>query len=288
MVAAALDSIQPRAVHIATEGPIGWAARALCLQRAIAFTTSYHTAFPQYLRARAPIPEALSYAVLRRFHNSGYGVMTATESLRQELAARGFRHLLHWSRGVDLDLFHPALRARPEANPPRFLYVGRIAVEKNIEAFLSLDLPGEKHVVGDGPDLPRLKSLFPKVFFYGALAGQELACAFANADVFVFPSRTDTFGLVLLEAMASGTPVAAYPCAGPIDVVRSAKVGALDNDLRAAALRALSLDRRDCRAYAQAYSWQASAQQFAANVQSGIDRHQRRQNALQDFRRRTA
>jgi glycosyltransferase involved in cell wall biosynthesis len=214
--------------------------------------------------------------------------MTATESLRRDLSARGFGPILHWSRGVDLELFHPAQRARPDTSVPGFLYVGRIAVEKNIEAFLALDLPGEKHVVGDGPDLARLKTAFPDARFHGALSGQALARAFASADVFVFPSRTDTFGLVLLEALASGTPVAAYPCMGPIDVVRSPKVGALDDDLRAAVLRALSLNRQDCRAYAENFSWAASARQFADNVHAGVERHRRRQGARQDFRRRTA
>lgn len=264
----AFDEHLPEGVHIATEGPIGLAARRLCLRRGIPFTTSYHTQFPQYLRARLPIPESLAYAWLRRFHNAGDGIMTATRSLDEELTRNGFGPLMRWPRGVDTDLFHP--RAASVLNLPRpiFLTVGRVAVEKNLNAFLSLDLPGSKVVIGDGPALPDLRRQFPQARFLGVLHGKALAEAYASADAFVFPSRTDTFGLVLVEALASGLPVAAYPVMGPRDIITSGAVGVLDEDLRAAALGALTLKPEACVAFARQYSWDASAAQFARNMMS--------------------
>jgi len=259
-----IDAFEPDCLHIATEGPLGLTAAAIAKQRRFAFTTAYHTRFPEYLQARMGVPTGLLYALLRRFHAGGAGMLVATESLRDELARRGFRHIVLWSRGVDLGEFQPSLHA--PNTPPVFLYVGRVAVEKNIRAFLELDLPGRKRVVGDGPLLAQLRHDFPDVAFAGALHGAALAAAYAEADVFVFPSRTDTFGLVVLEALACGTPVAAYPVTGPKDVFAnaSAAIGALDEDLRAACLTALSASRAACRAHAERFSWSACAATFAA------------------------
>jgi glycosyltransferase involved in cell wall biosynthesis len=258
----------PDAVHIATEGPLGWAMRGICRVRGWRFTTSFHTRFPEYLHARTRIPTALSWAVMRGFHEAGAGTFCATPSLAAELAARGFSRVVPWSRGVDLARFRPDAARHGEAEPweglprPIFLYAGRIAVEKNIEAFLALDLPGTKVVVGDGPQRAALERRFPAAHFTGYRENGALARAYAAADVFVFPSRTDTFGLVLLEALASGTPVAAYPVTGPLDVIGTAPVGALDEDLAAACRAALGADRAACRAHAEHFSWAACARRF--------------------------
>ncbi len=262
-----LEAFRPEAVHIATEGPIGWALRNLCVRRGLPFTTSYHTRFPEYLAARAPIPLALGYAVMRRFHRPSRGVMVATPTLRRELEGRGFRNVADWSRGVDTDLFKP--RNDPAVDLPRpvCLYVGRVAVEKNLEAFLKLDLIlGSKLVVGDGPQLAELKGRFPKAHFVGAKQGEELARHYASADVFVFPSRTDTYGLVMLEALASGLPVAAFPVPGPLDVVDGHGIGVLDEDLAYAVERALAIPPERCRAHALKFSWKACAEQFLRNL----------------------
>ncbi|PWS38405.1 alpha-mannosyltransferase [Falsiroseomonas bella] len=262
------EAFAPDAVHIATEGPLGWAMRRICLKRGWRFTTSFHTRFPEYLHARTRIPTAWSWAVMRRFHEAGSGTFCATPSLARELAGQGFTHVVPWSRGVDLARFRPdaAAHGAPEtweALPrPIFLYAGRVALEKNIGAFLALDLPGSKVVVGDGPQRAALQKRFPHAHFAGYRENGALARAYAQADVFVFPSRTDTFGLVLLEALASGTPVAAYPVTGPLDVIGETPVGALDEDLRAACLRALGTDRARCRAHAEQYSWEACASRF--------------------------
>ena len=265
----AIEAARPDAVHIATEGPIGYAVRRWCLGEGRPFTTSYHTRFPEYVAARAPIPKGFSYAVLRRFHNAGAGCMAATPSLAAELVRHGFKNVMAWSRGVDSASFRP----RPEAPPfnlprPVFLFVGRVAVEKNIGAFLDLDLPGSKVVVGDGPALARLRTAHPEVLFTGILTGEALARAYARADAFVFPSRTDTYGIVLLEALASGVPVAAYPVAGPADVISSSGVGVLGEDLRAAALAALDIPRARCREFALRHDWTACARQFLENIVS--------------------
>ena len=254
------------AVHIATEGPLGWAARRFCLRHGWPFTTSFHTRFPEYIQARTGLPPSWAYAVMRRFHAPAAGVMVATESLRQELEARGFVNLKRWSRGVDTELFKPSQTPLYDVPGPIFLNVGRVAVEKNIEAFLKLDLPGTKVVVGDGPQLGRLRKEYPAVVFTGAKMGEELARHYAAADVFVFPSRTDTFGLVLLEALAAGLPVAAYPVPGPLDVINGSPVGVLDEDLSAAAVRALEIPRAHCRDYALGFSWQRCAEQFLSYV----------------------
>jgi glycosyltransferase involved in cell wall biosynthesis len=262
-----MEAAQPDAVHITTEGPIGYAVRRWCLTERRPFTTCYHTKFPEYLAARIPVPLSFSYAALRRFHNSGQGCMVATASLEKTLEERGFRNLMRWSRGVDSELFHPRNGTIfPNLPRPVFIFVGRVAVEKNIGAFLSLDLPGSKVVVGDGPALPHLKNAHPEATFTGILTGEELAAAYASGDVFVFPSRTDTFGMVLLEALASGMPVAAYPVTGPSDVIGAAPVGVLDEDLRSAALRALDIPRQACRDFALGLTWRACAQQFLDNV----------------------
>ncbi|WP_114087721.1 glycosyltransferase family 1 protein [Thalassospira profundimaris] len=262
-----IDAMQPVAIHIATEGPLGQAARAYCLKRKLPFSTAYHTRFPEYLHARTKLPLSISYRGMRRFHGKSQSVMVATESLRDELKNWGFENLHIWSRGVDLDLFHPREDASFGNFPkPHWLFVGRVAVEKNIGHFLDLDLPGTKFVVGDGPQLNDLKHKFPKAQFLGKKTGEDLAIAFASADVFVFPSKTDTFGLVILEALASGTPVAVFPVQGPADIVRDTKAGAINDDLRQAALDALKLDRNDARALAEHYSWHNSAQQFLHNL----------------------
>jgi len=261
-----LDALDPDAVHIATEGPLGLAARRWCLRRGRAFTTSYHTQFPEYVRARFPIPLGISYAFLRWFHGKAAHTLVATPSLRASLEARGFRNLAYWSRGVDTDLFRPRDEPCPDLPRPIWLYFGRVSVEKGIEDFLALDLPGTKLVVGDGPAAGALQSRYPDAVFTGYRFGEELARHVACADVFVFPSRTDTFGLVLIEAMACGVPVAAYPVTGPIDVIANGVTGVLSEDLRAAALAALKLDRGACREHALRYTWEAATHQFIATL----------------------
>jgi glycosyltransferase involved in cell wall biosynthesis len=255
----------PEIIHIATEGPLGWAMRGICRRNKWPFTTAFHTRFPEYLQARTRIPADWSWRVMRRFHETGAGTFAATASLREELAKRGFTKIRAWTRGVDLEKFNPASRDEWSGLPrPIFLYAGRVAIEKNIEAFLTLDLPGSKVVVGDGPALPALRQKFPDVTFTGYRENGALARSYAGADVFVFPSRTDTFGLVLLEALAAGTPVAAFPVTGPIDVITDERVGALDEDLRTACLKALNCDRSIARSHAEAWSWDACVAQFRA------------------------
>ncbi|MDG3442318.1 glycosyltransferase family 4 protein [Nitrospirillum amazonense] len=261
-----IDEIAPDAIHIATEGPLGLAARRYCLRRRIPFTTAYHTRFPEYVRDRFPIPLRLSYALVRRFHAPASAVMVATPSIENDLVDRGFRNIKRWSRGVDTDLFRPREKDFLPFPRPIFMYVGRVAVEKNIEAFLSLDLPGTKVVVGGGPQLDELKAKYPAAQFVGPKHGEELAKHYAAGDVFVFPSRTDTFGLVLLEALASGVPVAAYPVPGPLDVLAGSDVAVLDEDLRKAALAALEIPGDKCRRHALTFSWSASAAQFLNNL----------------------
>jgi glycosyltransferase involved in cell wall biosynthesis len=252
-------------IHIATEGPIGLMTRRYCRKRRWPFTTSYHTRFPEYVSARVPVPESWCYSLQRRFHNGSAGTFVATPSLAADLNARGFERLMLWSRGVDTELFRPR-NVRLFGEGPVFLYVGRIAVEKNIKAFLDLDLPGRKVLVGGGPQADELKRLYPDVLFAGHCEGEALAQAYASADVFVFPSLTDTFGLVLLEALASGVPVAAYPAPGPLDVITDPRAGVLSGNLQEAALRALELDRTAARAHALRYRWENSARQFIENV----------------------
>lgn len=264
-----IEAYAPDALHIATEGPLGLSARAWATKRGCAFTTAFHTRFPEYVQARTGLPAAALYPGFRWFHRAGQGIMVATESLRADLQQRGFERIRPWSRGVDLDLFNPGDRDRFEGLArPVFVYVGRVAVEKNIRAFLTLALPGSKVVVGGGPQLAQLKRDFPTVTFTGPRYGAALSRSYAGADVFVFPSLTDTFGLVILEALASGTPVAAFPVTGPKDVLANAaaKVGALNTDLRAACLEALEADRAACRAYAERFSWRACAETFLSHL----------------------
>lgn len=263
----------PDAVHIATEGPLGWAARSICLKHKFPFTTSYHTQYPEYVHARFWfIPLWAGYKVMRAFHDKSGRVMVATPTMMDVLEDRGFKNVTAWSRGVDTELFHPDKRGRAEsplAGLPRpiWLYVGRVAVEKNIDKFLALDLPGSKVVVGDGPQREELARRFPDAVFAGSRFGEELASCYADADVFVFPSLTDTFGLVILEAMATGTPVAAYIAPGPKDLIPGSGAGAISEDLKSACLEALKIDRAAARAYAEKFSWRACAEEFLRNLQ---------------------
>jgi glycosyltransferase involved in cell wall biosynthesis len=256
----------PHALHIATEGPLGLAARRYCIKHQMRFTTSYHTQFPQYLRARFPIPLAASYWALHRFHGAAVRCMVSTVSLRDDLAARGFDNLASWRRGVDTQVFRPGAKDFLSLPRPIAAYVGRVAVEKNIEAFLKMAWDGSKIVIGDGPARNRLQTQYPQTRFTGFRFGEDLAAHLAAADVMVFPSRTDTFGLVNLEAMACGVPVAAYPVTGPIDVIDDGVSGALDEDLARAARRALTLDPVRCREQALRFGWDASAREFEGNL----------------------
>ena len=261
-----LAEFAPDSIHIATEGPLGFAARRYCLRNRKSFTTSYHTQFPAYIRKRFPIPESWTWLFVRWFHNAAQCTLAPTPAIVEELRAHGFRNPVVWGRGVDTELFRPSDAARDPRSGPVFLYVGRVAVEKNLAAFAGLDLPGRKIIVGDGPDLPNLRRNHPDCTFTGYKFGEELAAIMASADVFVFPSRTDTFGLVMLEAMACGVPVAAYPVAGPIDVVHDGVTGVLHEDLRTACEGALKLDRQACRDYALAHSWARCSHQFASHL----------------------
>jgi glycosyltransferase involved in cell wall biosynthesis len=262
-----IDAFHPDAIHIATEGTMGMSARAICIKRKIPFTTSFHTRFPEYVHARFPfISEKVVYRFLRWFHDPAEAMMVATPSLEAELRGHGFHNLKLWSRGVDVDTFRPIPDATLPYPKPIWLYVGRIAVEKNIEAFLRLDLPGTKVVVGDGPARAQLAQSYPETKFVGSKTGEDLVRHYAASDVFVFPSLTDTFGLVLLEALACGVPVAGYPVQVPKDVIGDAPVGALDDDLRAACLQALEVPRDAARAFALSRSWRACTEQFLTNL----------------------
>jgi glycosyltransferase involved in cell wall biosynthesis len=266
LVRKAVEAFAPQALHIATEGPLGIAARRHCLARGMRFTTSYHTQFPQYLRARFPIPLAVSYWALRRFHAAGTRCMVSTRTLRRDLEERGFRTLASWQRGVDTEIFKPRRKDFLDLPRPIAACVGRVAIEKNIEAFLEMPWHGAKIVIGDGPERARLQSQYPQVAFTGYRFQEDLARYLAAADVMVFPSRTDTFGLVNLEAMACGVPVAAYPVTGPIDVILDGVTGALDENLGLAARRALTLDPEACRKHALLYGWDVSTREFERNL----------------------
>ncbi len=263
-----IGAFRPHSIHIATEGPLGLAARRHCIRHGLPFTTSYHTRFPEYLHARLPVPLAAGYAVMRWFHRPSRGMMVATRTIRDDLEARGFANVMPWSRGVDTTLFRPDHPPALDLPKPVYLYVGRVAVEKNLDALLGLPLAsGSKLVVGDGPALEQLRARHPEVCFVGATEGVDLARHYACGDVFVFPSRTDTFGLVMLEALASGLPVAAYPVPGPLDVIGGSGCGVLDEDLGQAMTRALAIPRERCRAYAGDFSWRRCAEQFLGNLQ---------------------
>ncbi|WP_296814316.1 glycosyltransferase family 1 protein [Brevundimonas sp.] len=289
-----MRAFEPEAVHIATEGPLGIATRRICLEWKLPFTTSYHTKFPEYVSARFPVPVQVGYAYMRWFHKPSGRVMVATPTLREELMKHGMKNVSPWSRGVDTEAFRPDMEPiyPKDWARPIFLNVGRVAVEKNIEAFLETDLPGTKVIVGDGPAREELQAKYPEAKFMGAMFGEELSRAFSDADVFVFPSWTDTFGLVILEAMATGTPVAAYPAHGPIDIIPGSGAGAIDNDLRTACMACLELDRKAVRAYAEKFSWRASAEEFVKNLQPQPEpermRFWRRLRRLARLRKRAA
>jgi glycosyltransferase involved in cell wall biosynthesis len=261
-----IEESKPDYVHIPTEGPLGWAARLYCMKVGRPFTTSFHTRFPEYIAARAPIPMAWTYAILRRFHSAATAVMAPTESMRTELEQHGFSKVVIWPRGVDHQKFHPSNKATLNLPRPIFLYVGRVAVEKNIEAFLKLSLPGSTVVVGDGPARKRLESQYPHAHFLGLLSGEALTEAYASSDVFVFPSRTDTFGNVILEALACGLPVAAYPVTGPVDIIGDSGAGVLDEDLGAACLAALGVSKATARSRSLQFTWRESAEHFLAHA----------------------
>jgi len=278
-IARLIADARPDSIHIATEGPIGLLVRRYCRQHQLPFTTSFHTRFPEYISARLPIPESWIWAALRWFHGASQAVMAATPALAGELRARGFRNVVLWPRGVDAGQFHP--RAVDLGLPrPVFLCVGRVAVEKNLEAFLELDLPGTKVIVGDGPARAALARNYPRAVFLGARHGEQLAEAYAAADVFVFPSKTDTFGLVLLEALASGLPVAAFPVTGPRDVIGNHPVGALNEDLRIACLAAVTISPQACLEFAKRHTWEASARSFVENI-SNVRAEEPKSDALQ-------
>jgi glycosyltransferase involved in cell wall biosynthesis len=272
-VARAIDRFAPDALHIATEGPLGWAARRHSLRIKRRFTTSYHTRFPEYVNARFAVPTAWTYAILRRFHAPAAAVLCPTPSIRADLTARGFDNVVVWSRGVDIDIFRPGPRDLIASARPVFLYVGRLAVEKNVEAFLALDLPGSKWVVGEGPQREELQRKYPHAHYAGIQTQADLARYYSAADVFVFPSRTDTFGLVMLEALACGLPVAAYPVPGPRDIFTDTPegrtAGAIDEDLGRACRAALGLSRAAARAHALRFSWAAASRQFAGYLLAG-------------------
>lgn len=261
-----VERFAPDAIHIATEGPIGMAMRRLCLARGMAFTTSYHTQFPEYLRRRAPVPLKWSYSAMRRFHGAAARCMVSTPSMQAQLEQRGFQNIVRWQRGVDTSLFQLRPKEFLSFARPIAIYVGRLAIEKNVDAFLRMAWRGTKVVVGDGPDRERLELRYPDAVFRGFRFGEDLARHMAAADVMVFPSLTDTFGLVNLESMACGVPVAAFPVPGPIDVIDDGVTGALDEDLALAARRALKLSPQDCRRRAESADWLASTRQFVANL----------------------
>jgi len=265
-VARRIRDYAPHALHIATEGPLGLSARRHALRHGLPFTTAYHTRFPEYVQARFGIPLSWTYRFLNWFHAPSRAVMAPTPKVKSDLEAYGFRNVVLWSRGVDLDVFRPQEANRLQSTPPVFLYVGRVAVEKNIEAFLELDLPGSKWVAGDGPAMAGLRAKYPEVNYLGVLNQHELAEVYASADVFVFPSKTDTFGLVLLEAMACGLPVAAYPVTGPIDVLGDSNAGVMHENLRDACLAALDINRAAARAHAERFSWRAATEQFVSHL----------------------
>jgi glycosyltransferase involved in cell wall biosynthesis len=257
-----IEAIKPDSLHIATEGPLGWMARSFALKHGWPFTTAYHSRFPEYVHARFRIPLNWSYALLRKFHNAANFTVTPTPAIVNDLKKRGFSNPRLWSRGVDFQIFQAAGPRIERSASPVFLHVGRLAIEKNVEAFLALDLPGEKWVAGDGPERARLQKKYPHVRWFGVLDGQSLASVYRSADVFVFPSLTDTFGLVMLEAMACGTPVAAYPVPGPIDVVQTGVSGVLHADLRQACMQALAMDRDAVVKHACGFNWTIASQQF--------------------------
>jgi glycosyltransferase involved in cell wall biosynthesis len=263
-----LQAFRPHAIHVATEGPVGLAVRGYCRARGLPFTSSYHTRYPEYLRARWPLPLAASYAWLRHFHGAAARTFVSSASLQSQLAARGFAHLHRWRRGVDLRRFRNLAPHRELAGLPRPIVacVGRLAVEKNLHAFLGLGVPGTKLMIGDGPERAALARRYPQALFTGYRFGDELASLLAGADVLAFPSLTDTFGLVMIEALACGVPVAAFPVPGPIDVIEQGVTGVLHTDLALAITSALGLDRAVCARRAAGFTWEAATAQFLAGL----------------------
>jgi glycosyltransferase involved in cell wall biosynthesis len=274
-VARVLDNMHSDAIHIATEGPLGYAARHWCIKNQFAFATSYHTRFPEYIRMRAPVPLSMTYSYLRRFHNAGHHTLVRTKTQKRLLEEKRFEHLGIWPGAVDIDCFTPRGKDALSLPRPVSLYMGRIAVEKGLDEFLNLDLPGTKVVIGGGPDLDKLRKRYPEAVFTGPKYGLELAGLVSAADVFVFPSRTDTLGLVMLEAMACGVPVAAFPVPGPADMLIEGCTGALDEDLRAAVFRALRLDGDACVEFAREHSWHRSTQTFLSYQRCGHNADER-------------
>ena len=274
-VGAMIEEFGPHAIHLATEGPLCVAARRWCLRNERPFTTAYHTQFPDYVSARSGVPAEWIWRYIRWFHSPSYGILASTPSIRQSLVDHGLDQVVHWGRGVNLSLYRPGLAPHPAIaafEGPIQLYVGRVAVEKNLEAFLKTSHPGTKVIVGDGPSRASLEAAYPDAKFMGPMFGEELASAYAAADVFVFPSKTDTFGLVMIEALACGVPVAGYPVTGPIDVL-TPETGAMDADLTKAIGVALTRDREACAAYGRSFTWEASARQFL-NALYPMDGHQ--------------
>jgi len=268
-IRAIVEDFRPDAIHIATEGTLGLSARRYCVKHGVRFSTAFHTKYPDYISARMPVPKSWVWAVMRWFHRPAINVMAPTATMKRQLEDKGLTNVQVWSRGVDLSLFgggYPIPPALADLPRPIWLNVGRLAVEKNLEAFLSLDLPGTKVIVGEGPQAAELKAKFPKAVYTGGKFGAELAAHYAAADVFVFPSRTDTFGLVILEALASGVPVAAFPVQGPLDVLGDAPAGVMDADLGAACRRAQAIPAEIARAHAQKFTWEAAARQFIGHL----------------------
>ena len=261
-----LQDFRPDSIHIATEGTIGLTVHKICRKHGLQFTTAYHTQFPEYVRARIPIPVRFTAALLRWFHGKAVRTMVPTPAIRDLLKNRGYKNVVIWSRGVDTEIFTPNDPHQYHLPKPVWVNVGRVSVEKNIETFLDLELPGSKVIIGDGPDMDRLSKQYPDCTFVGYKFGEELASFIAGGDVFIFPSKTDTFGLVMLEAMACGVPVAAFPVTGPIDVVQSGKTGILDNHLEKACHEALKLNKAVCRRFAESRSWAKSTAQFAGHL----------------------
>ncbi|BDX21367.1 glycosyl transferase [Polynucleobacter sp. TUM22923] len=266
LVSKKIKAFAPDAIHIATEGPLGLSARSYAVKHRLPFSTAYHTRFPEYVKARIGIPLAWTYTFLRWFHGPSMAVMAPTIVVKKDLETYGFKNVVLWSRGVDLTIFKMQESKVLNTAHPIFLYVGRVAIEKNINAFLEIDLPGSKWVVGDGPAMASIQEKYPNINYLGVLQQEALAKVYAAADVFVFPSKTDTFGLVLLEAMACGTPVAAYPVTGPIDVLGKSPAGAMHEDLRIACMQALKIPREVARAHAEKFSWRAASEQFAKHL----------------------
>jgi glycosyltransferase involved in cell wall biosynthesis len=264
-----IDEFAPDVLHIATEGPLGWAARGVAVSRGWRFSTGYHSRFPEYVHMRIRLPLSISYSILRKFHNAGVATMVPTPAMLNTLNETGFTKGVLWSRGVNAEVFHVEGEKLARTDKPVFLYVGRLAVEKSVEDFLSLDLPGEKWVAGEGPSGAELRKKYPNAKWFGVLTGEELATIYRSADVMVFPSKTDTFGLVMIESMACGTPVAAFPVTGPIDVLgENSEGGVMHHDLKQACLDALKLDRSKVAEFAKRYSWAAATQQFLSSLKT--------------------